>query len=119
MRQFACAVAWLAVLSTARAQTFEPAPSYDVLVTFSDGSGSQAGTATIKPLSDTTYEFEWHMLGYIIMGFGLRSNDILAVSYTWDTSPGMLIYKINGATLDGVFALKGVATGMERLTPKK
>jgi hypothetical protein len=118
MRKFAYAVAWLAVLSTAHAQTFEPAPSYDVLVTFSDG-GSQVGTATIKPLSDTTYEFEWHMLGYVIKGFGVRSNDILAASYTWDSAPGVIIYKINGATLEGVFAQKGVATGTERLTRKK
>jgi hypothetical protein len=90
-----------------------------VLVTFLDSEGSQVGTATIKPLSDTTYEFEWHMLGYVIMGFGVRSDDILAASYTWDSAPGLIIYKINGATLERVFALKGAVTGKERLTPQK
>jgi hypothetical protein len=117
MIKFVSVFAFLAMVSTAHAQTFEPAPSYDVLVTGSDGS--EVGTATIKPLSDTTYEFEWHMLGEVLKGFGVRSNDLLAVAYNWGPAPGVVIYKINGTALDGVYALKGVETGTERLTPKK
>jgi hypothetical protein len=118
MRKFVYAFGWLAVLSTAHAQTFEPAQSYDVLLTSSDGS--EVGTATIKSLSDTTYAVEWNIEGEVEKGFGVRSNDVLAVSFNWGPTLGVVIYRINCNILDGVFAFQGVNnSGTERLTPKK
>ena len=51
MTKFVHVFAWLAILSTAHAQTLNLAPSYDALEA---GPGySRVGKATIKPLSDT------------------------------------------------------------------
>ena len=122
MTKFVYVFAWLALLSTAHAQTFDPAPSYDVLEICKAITGNEAsvvGTATIKSLSDTTYAVEWHMQGERLKGFGLRSNDVLAVAYNWGPAPGVAIYRINGNILDGVFAIQGTCSGTERLTPKK
>ncbi len=118
MTKFVHVFAWLAILSTAHAQTLNLAPSYDALEA---GPGySRVGKATIKPLSDTAYDIEWNFDGEVVKGFGMRFNDMLACTFTYGNEPGLVVYKIEGSLLDGVWAVRhGLGTGTERLTPSK
>jgi hypothetical protein len=118
MTKFVHGFAWLAILSTAHAQTLNLAPSYDALEA---GPGySRVGKATIKPLSDTAYDIEWNFDGEVVKGFGMRFNDMLTCTFMYGNEPGLVVYKIDGGVLDGVWTVRhGLATGSERLTPSK
>ncbi|MGD1037230.1 MAG: hypothetical protein ABR878_08535 [Roseiarcus sp.] len=116
------AVATFAFLVLAAAASAEPltlASKYDAVGTNPDGSKYQ-GTATVQILSDTTFAIQWLINGSTYKGFGMRRNDALAATYTIDGEPGLVIYRVDGDGLDGVWAIRGESgNGTEHLTPRQ
>lgn len=112
-------LAFLAVASSASAESLTLAPKYDAVGTNPDGS-KYSGTATVQILSDTTFAIQWTINGAVYKGFGMRRNDALAAAYTIDGEPGLIIYKVDGNGLNGLWAIRGEnGNGSERLTPSQ
>ena len=112
-------LAFLAVVTTASADSLILAPKYDAVGTNPDGS-KYSGTATVQVLSDTTFAIQWSINGSIYKGFGMRRNDLLAATYMIDGEPGLVIYQVEGDGLDGLWAIRGEnGNGSEHLTPSK
>ncbi|MDR3461335.1 MAG: hypothetical protein P4L76_03345 [Beijerinckiaceae bacterium] len=113
------AFAFLAALTSASAEPLTLASKYTATGTNPDGS-KYTGTATVQILSDTTFAIQWSINGSIYKGFGMRRNDALAATYTVDGEPGLVVYKVDGNGLDGVWAIRGEnGNGTEHLTPSK
>jgi hypothetical protein len=112
-------LACLAVVTPVSAETLRLAAKYDAVGTNPDGS-KYKGTATIQILSDTTFAIQWSIAGSIYKGFGMRRNDAVAATYTIGGEPGLIVYKVDGNSLDGLWAIRGSdGNGTERLTPSK
>ncbi len=111
--------ALLVIATTASAETLTLASRYDAVGKNPDGS-QYAGTATVQILSDTTFAIQWSINGSTYKGFGMRRNDALAATYTVDGEPGLVIYKVDGNGLDGVWAIRGEnGNGTEHLTRRQ
>jgi hypothetical protein len=49
----------------------------------------------------------------------MRMNDALAATYAINGEPGLVIYKVEGDGLDGLWAIRGHnGNGTEHLTPR-
>lgn len=104
-------------LSAARADTMTLAETYKATGTNPDGS-SYTGTVQIKIISDTTFAITWTIGGSVYKGFGMRLNDNLSATYTIDGEPGLVMYKVDGNGLNGLWAIRGHdGNGTERLVP--
>jgi hypothetical protein len=78
------------------------------------------GSVTITRNS-AVYAVVWTVGSQVYMGVGLLQGDQFSVGYTdaAKTMVGIVIYKVNGATLNGVWAVQGGSqTGTEVLTKK-
>ena len=118
MRRTAWALAFTVLAFPAGAQSLTLAPKYDVAGTNADGS-KYTGTATVEVISSTTFTIKWLIGGAVVQGFGMRMNDTLAATYTIDGEPGLVIYKVEGNGLDGLWAIRGHnGNGTEHLTPR-
>jgi hypothetical protein len=112
-------LAFLILATSAGAETLTLASKYDAVGTNPDGS-EYTGTATVQILSDTTFAIQWSINGSTYKGFGMRRNDALAATYTMDGEPGLIVYKLEGNGLDGLWAIRGEnGNGAEHLTPRK
>jgi hypothetical protein len=77
-----------------------------------------SGTVDIRVISNSTFSVKWTIAGATYEGFGMRMNDALAATYTIDGEPGLVIYKVEGKDLDGLWAIRGHnGDGSEHLTP--
>lgn len=113
------ALAFLAFATCASAESLTLAPKYDAVGTNPDGS-QYHGAVTVQILSDTTFAIQWTINGTVYKGFGMRRNDALAATYTIDGEPGLVIYKVDGNGLDGLWAIRGEnGNGTEHLTPSR
>ena len=114
-----CTFVFLAVATIAvRAEPLALHSKYDAVGTNPDGS-KYTGTATIKIISDATYTIQWTIDGAAYKGFGMRMNDSLAATYMIDGEPGLVIYRVDGDGLNGVWAIRGHdGAGTEHLTPR-
>ena len=111
-------VVGLAFALPASAATLTLASRYDVSGTNTDGS-KYSGTATVDVISDATFTIVWSVGGSTIKGFGMRMNDALAATYAINGEPGLVIYKVEGDGLDGLWAIRGHnGNGTEHLTPR-
>jgi len=118
MRRLFCALAFVAVAFPAAAESLTLASTYDVAGTNPDGS-KYKGTANVEVISNTTFKIRWLIGGSTIDGFGMRMNDALAATYTIGGEPGLVIYKVQGNGLDGLWAIRGHnGNGTEHLTPR-
>jgi hypothetical protein len=107
-----CLIAW-----SANAETLTLASHYKAAGTNPDGS-AYSGDVAIDIISDTTFSIVWTIEGTKYKGFGMRRNDALAATYMIDGEPGLVIYKVDGDGLDGLWAVRGHnGNGTERLTP--
>jgi hypothetical protein len=94
------------------------ASHYDVAGTNPNGS-AYSGTATVKVISDTTFTIKWDIAGSVYEGFGMRLNDTLSATYTIDGEPGLVMYKVDGNGIKGLWAIRGHnGSGTEQLTPR-
>jgi hypothetical protein len=110
-------LAFLVIALAANADTLTLAPSYKAKGTNPDGS-EYTGTATIQIISDTTFAIQWSIGGAVYKGFGMRRDDALAATYMIDGEPGLVLYKVDGNGLNGLWAIRGRSgNGAERLTP--
>jgi hypothetical protein len=110
---------FLAVAMAANAETLTLSNNYTATGTNPDGS-AYTGTVSVEILSDTTFAIKWNIGGTIYRGFGMRRNDALAATYTIDGEPGLVVYKVDGNGLDGLWAIKGRSgNGTEHLTPSE
>ena len=113
-----CTLALLAITLPAAAEKLTMASKYDVVGTNPDGSGYK-GTANVEVISDTTFTIVWSVGGSTIKGFGMRMNDSLAATYAINGEPGLVIYRVQGDGLDGLWAIRGHnGSGTEHLTPR-
>lgn len=104
-------------MAPARADTMTLASTYKVSGTNPDGS-AYTGTVKIKILSDTTFAITWDIGGTEYKGFGMRLNDNLSATYTMDGEPGLVMYKVDGNGLNGLWAIRGRdGNGTEKLLP--
>jgi hypothetical protein len=109
--------AFLAVAASANAETLTLSSHYNAVGTNADGS-KYTGVAAVKILSDTTFGIEWTIGGVVYKGFGMRRNDALAATYMINGQPGLVIYKVDGNELDGLWSVRGQnGSGSEHLTP--
>ncbi len=117
-RLFFCTLAFLVITLPAGAETLRMASKYDVAGTNPDGS-KYKGTASVEVISDATFTIVWSVGGSTIKGFGMRMNDALAATYAINGEPGLVIYKVQGDGLDGLWAIRGHnGNGTEHLTPR-
>src|ERR1700677_3996475 len=94
------------------------ASRYDVSGSNPDGS-KYSGTASVKVISDTTFTIKWDIAGSGYEGFGMRLNDTFAANYTIDGEPGLVMYKVDGSGINGLWAIRGHnGSGTEHLTPR-
>jgi len=118
MRSLFCALVLLATALSANADTLTLASKYEAVGTNPDGS-KYRGTALVRVISDTTFKIKWSIGGSTIEGFGMRMGDTLAATYTIDGEPGLVIYRVDGNGLNGLWAIRGHnGNGTERLTPR-
>ena len=109
----------LFVAAPAGAESLTLASRYKAVGTNPDGS-AYTGVVTIQILSDTTFAIQWKIGDEVYKGFGMRRNDALAATYTIDGKPGLMIYKVDGNGLDGLWAVRGDSgNGSEHLTPSE
>lgn len=102
---------------SASAETLTLSDTYKATGTNPDGS-PYTGTVSIKILSDTTFAIKWTIDGTVYEGFGMRRNDALAATYTIEGEPGLVVYKVDGNGLDGLWSIRGHSgSGTEHLTP--
>jgi hypothetical protein len=107
-----CLFAW-----SASAESLTLASHYKASGTNPDGS-SYTGDVKVDIISDTTFSIVWTIAGAKYKGFGMRRNDALAATYEIDGEPGLVIYKVEGNGLNGLWAIRGQnGNGTERLTP--
>ena len=112
-------IAFVAVTTVAQAESLTLAAKYDAAGTNPDGS-KYTGEVTVKVISDTTFAIQWTVGGSAYKGFGMRLNDTLAATYMIGGEPGLVIYKVEGEDLDGLWAVRGEnGNGSEHLTPSK
>lgn len=117
MIRILCALAFFAFVVPASAAPLILASSYDASGTNPDGS-KYAGKVSVKVISDLTFVIKWTIAGSTYEGFGMRLNDLLAATYTIDGEPGLVIYKVEGNGLDGLWSIRGHdGSGTEHLTP--
>lgn len=117
-RLFFCTLAFLAITLPAAAELLTLASKYDAVGTNPDGS-KYKGTATVEVISNTTFTITWSIGGSTIKGFGMRMNDALAATYAINGEPSLVIYKVEGNGLDGLWAIRGHnGSGTEHLTPR-
>jgi hypothetical protein len=118
MRRLFCIFAFLAIALPAPAETLTLASTYDAVGTNPDGS-KYKGVALVQVISDATFTITWKIGGATIQGFGMRRNDALAATYEINGEPGLVIYKLEGNGLDGLWAIRGHnGNGTEHLTPR-
>jgi hypothetical protein len=124
MRSLLLSLAFVATLVTPAVDTAVAADSMtlaslcDVNGTNPDGS-KYSGTASVKVISDTTFTIKWDIAGSVYEGFGMRLNDTLSATYTIDGEPGLVMYKVDGSGINGLWAIRGCnGSGTERLTPR-
>jgi hypothetical protein len=120
IRTFFALFCLLGLAVAAHADALMLAPKYDVVGTNPDGS-KYAGTATIEVNSDTTFTIRWDTGSSVLEGFGMRTSDSVAATYTIESAPGLIIYKVDDSgVLNGLWSIRGRdGTGTERLTPQK
>ncbi|HEY1748578.1 MAG TPA: hypothetical protein VGG11_17670 [Xanthobacteraceae bacterium] len=107
-----------AVDAASAADSMTLASRYDVAGTNPNGS-AYSGTATVKVISDTTFTIKWDIAGSVYEGFGMRLNDTLSATYTIDGEPGLVMYKVDGTGIKGLWAIRGHnGSGTEKLTPR-
>jgi hypothetical protein len=117
MRRYILLLAFLFVSLSAHAESLTLSNSYKATGTNPDGSAYE-GKVTVKLLSDTTFEIKWTIGSSTYDGFGMRRNDALAATYMIDGEPGLVVYRVDGNGLDGLWAVKGRdGNGTEHLTP--
>jgi hypothetical protein len=103
----------------AAADTMTLASKYEAKGTNPDGSG-YTGTVYIKVISDTTFTIEWKIGDATYKGFGMRMNDSLAATYMIDGEPGLVLYKVDGNGLHGLWTIRGHdGSGTETLLPRQ
>jgi hypothetical protein len=123
MRSILFSLAFVAMLllpgsDRASADSMTLASRYDVSGTNPDGS-QYKGKADVEVISKTTFTIKWMIGGSIYEGFGMRMNDTLAATYTINGEPGLVIYRVDGNGLDGLWAIRGHnRNGTEHLTPQ-
>ncbi len=118
MRRLFCIIAFLAIAVPVQAESPTLAPSYDVVGTNPDGS-KYKGVVLVDVISNTTYTVTWKIGSSTIKGFGMRMNDELAATYEINGEPGLVIYKLDGNGLNGLWAIRGHnGSGTEHLTPR-
>lgn len=118
MRQFLCILALLLTALPACAESLTLASKYDVAGTNPDGS-KYGGTADVEIISNSTFTIKWLIGTSTIEGFGMRMNDSLAATYEINGEPGLVIYRLDGNGLDGLWAIRGHnGNGTEHLTPR-
>jgi hypothetical protein len=118
MARLFCLLALIAFTVPAAADTLTLASTYDVVGTNPDGS-QYKGKADVEVISKTTFTIKWTIAGSTYEGFGMRMNDTLAATYTMDGEPGLVIYRVDGNGLDGLWAIRGHnRNGTEHLTPR-
>jgi hypothetical protein len=124
MRSLLLSLAFVATLlmpafdATLAADSMTLASRYDVSGTNPDGS-KYSGTASVKVISDTTFTIKWDIAGSVYEGFGMRLNDTLSATYTIDGEPGLVMYKVDGSGINGLWAIRGHnGSGSEHLTPR-
>ncbi len=102
----------------AGAEALTLASKYDVVGTNPDGS-KYKGTADVEVISNSTFTIKWSIRSSTIEGFGMRMNDSLAATYQINGEPGLVIYRVDGNGLDGLWAIRGHnGGGTEHLTPR-
>jgi hypothetical protein len=111
-------LAFIVVAFPAAADTLTLASTYEATGTNPDGS-KYTGTARVKVISDTTFTIEWSIGDAIYKGFGMRMNDSLAATYMIDGEPGLILYKVDGNGLHGLWTIRGHdGSGTETLLPR-
>jgi hypothetical protein len=111
-------LAFIVVAFPVAADTLTLASTYEAVGTNPDGS-KYTGTARVKVISDTTFTIEWSIEGATCKGFGMRMNDTLAATYMIDGEPGLILYKVDGRGLHGLWAIRGRdGNGTETLLPR-
>jgi hypothetical protein len=115
---FVAALLLPAVGTTLAADSMTLASTYDVSGTNPDGS-AYSGTASVKVISDTTFTIKWEIAGSVYQGFGMRLNDTLSATYTINGEPGLVMYKVDGTGIKGLWAIRGHnGSGTEQLKPR-
>src|SRR5262249_29183993 len=99
-------LAFIVVAFPATADTLTLAPTYRAEGTNPDGS-KYTGTVRVKVISDTTFTIEWSIGDASYKGFGMRMNDSLAATYMIDGEPGLILYKVDGNGLHGLWTIRG------------
>jgi hypothetical protein len=93
---------------------------YDCSGAGPDG-GQYKGTVSIVK-NGAAYNVTWNLGAEVYIGVGLLEGDHLAVGYSEARrgSSGVVVYKVKGETLDGLWAMQGAEkTGTETLTRRK
>jgi hypothetical protein len=118
MRRMLYTLVFLALALPASADTLTLASKYSVSGSNPDGS-KYSGTANVKVISESTFTIKWSIAGATYEGFGMRMNDTLSATYTIDGEPGLIIYKVDGNGLNGIWAVRGHdKVGTEQLQPQ-
>jgi hypothetical protein len=111
--------AFIVIAFPAAADTLTLASTYAASGTNPDGS-KYTGTARVHVISDTTFTIEWLIGDATYKGFGMRMNDSLAASYMIDGEPGLILYKVDGNGLHGLWTIRGHdGSGTETLLPRQ
>jgi hypothetical protein len=111
-------LAFLAIGFPAIADTLTLASKYEAVGTNPDGS-KYKGTVRVKVVSDTTFTIEWLIGTETYEGFGMRMNDALAAPYMINGEPGLVLYKVDGNGLHGLWTIRGHdGSGTETLLPR-
>jgi hypothetical protein len=112
-----CTLVFLAVALPAGADPLTLASKYSVTGTNPNGS-KYTGTASVQVISESTFTINWTIGASSYEGFGMRMNDSLAATYTIAGEPGLVIYKVDGNGLTGLWAIRGHdKVGTEHLRP--
>ena|ERR1700736_5810737 len=110
-------LAFLAIVGAANAETLTLSSHYSAVGSNPDGS-KYTGAVSVNILSNSTFAIEWTIGGVVYKGFGMRRNDALAATYMINGQPGLIIYKVEGNELDGLWSVRGEnGSGSEHLTP--
>jgi hypothetical protein len=103
MRKLTTALVLSLVFLTSLTRADAPAPdiegSYSVRGTGVHGSAYEA-TATIRADGDT-YLIDWKFTDGGFHGVAIREGDTLAVGWSNNGKPGVVLYHVHGDTLDG------------------
>jgi hypothetical protein len=108
------------LFGAALADTLKLADGYSVSGTTVDGS-PYSGAAEVAITSGTTFEVTWRIGGATYKGFGMRWDDVLAVSYAGGNVMGVAIYQVDkdSGVLNGRWTIAGQpGSGTEKLSPR-